>query len=302
LIDRWRTVAVVIDRQGHDRLAILRDTLAAFADLECEPVVLKGMPLSQRLYGDPFVRASDDIDLFIRPAMRAAARRALTGAGWIVVDGAPPWDEVLTLPRSPGAYLEVHERLVTDYLAHVALPDPAIEAVFLDDVPVASISGAMEPAYLAAHLAGHQLAPLLWGIDFLTMWERADRDSRDQALAAASGVGLQRYLGWAIAYASDIDLAAEGDALALDHLGVQGDNRSDRHFSVWRHASLAATPGSSIRAVGACLWPRPIRWDVKAFAARVGWRVGYRGRRAGARAERGPSTKSAANLAVGRGS
>jgi hypothetical protein len=277
VVDRWRTLAVVIDQRGEERLGALEQAVAALEAEGIESLVLKGMPLSARLYGDPFVRASDDIDLFIRPADRPAATRVLVGAGWRLVEGEPPWDELFMRPDASRTYLEVHEMLVTDYLAHIRLPEPTAQVIHVGGSRVRCFAGPMEAVYLAAHLAGHQQTPLLWGIDFLTMWTRLDDRARADARAAARVIGLDRYLQWAIAFASDVDAAGDGDRTALVRLGVRGADRSDTHLSVWRHARLASHPLDAIRAVGACLWPRPIRWNVVALVTLVAKRLRYRG-------------------------
>jgi hypothetical protein len=285
VVDRWRTLAVVIDQRGEARLGALTQALTALEGAGIKPIVLKGMPLSQRLYGNPFVRASDDIDLFIESADRTAATRALRASGWKAVEGKAPWDELFMLPDSSRTYLEVHEALVTDYLAHVRLPPPTGGVVGLAALRVRCFSGPLEPAYLAAHLAGHQLTPLLWGIDFLTLWSGLDEIERQQAFTAAGDVGLERYLQWAIGFASNIDSAANGDEGALLRLGAKGSDRADTHLSIWRHARLASSPLDAVRAVGACLWPRPLRWNVWALATRLAWAIRYRGRSRGASAQ-----------------
>lgn len=45
-------------------------------------IVLKGAPLSQRLYGHPWLRESVDVDMLVVPDALWAAERTLIGAGW----------------------------------------------------------------------------------------------------------------------------------------------------------------------------------------------------------------------------
>ena len=279
VVDRWRTLAVVTHQRGQQRLDALRGVVDAMERNGLEPIVLKGMPLSQQLYGDPFVRTSDDIDLFIHAAERSGAARVLATHGWSLVEGKPPWDELYVAHQPEQTYLEVHESLLNDYLAHRRLAVSETAAVAIDGQTFRALSGSVVPVYLAAHLAGHQLPPLLWGIDFFTLWSALTPAERSDARATAERVRLRGYLEWALAFASSVDRAAEGDRDAAERLGIRGNERADRHMSVVRHARLAGGPIDTVQVIAACAWPRPIRWNVVALAKRIGWGLGYRGRR-----------------------
>ena len=278
VVDRWRTLAVSADRRGRERLALLSNVLEALSERGIAPVVLKGMPLSQRLYGDPFVRASDDIDLLVGAPDRRAARSALESLGWQVIDGAPPWDELFTLGAGSRVYLELHERLVTDYLAHLKLSPRESVDMTIEQVRLRAFAGVDEAAYLAAHLAGHQLPPLLWVVDFHSLWSTLGAADRARASERARVLGFERYLAWALDQASLMERAAHGDERSLVALGVRGADRVDAHLSILRHARLAARPLDAARTVAACLWPRPIRWDVPALASRFLTAMTYRRR------------------------
>ena len=52
------------------------------ADAGVDRLVLKGVPLSQRLYGHPLLRSSADVDLLVAPADARPAEKALLRAGW----------------------------------------------------------------------------------------------------------------------------------------------------------------------------------------------------------------------------
>lgn len=52
-------------------------------------IVLKGVALSARLYGDPFIREAFDVDLLVHPHDAAAAARVLTSLGFSSLDGGP---------------------------------------------------------------------------------------------------------------------------------------------------------------------------------------------------------------------
>ena len=66
-------------RHGLAQLAALKRAtgLLAAADIPC--LVLKGLPLGQRLYGHPLARMARDIDLLVAPRTFQAAERMLLG-------------------------------------------------------------------------------------------------------------------------------------------------------------------------------------------------------------------------------
>jgi hypothetical protein len=273
VVDAWRTHAIAVDQRGRDRLRLLATVAGALSEASIPTVVLKGMALAQRLYGNPFVRASDDIDLYVERSARRGARQVLLDHGWHHENGAPPWDELFSRGPRTMLYLELHEMLVTDYLAHLRLPAPHTAPIDLDGVGVRALDDPIEPAYLAAHLAGHQLPPLLWVVDFHTLWGGMTDAERAVAQRAARGAGLHRYLAWATQQAAAIDLAAEGDRAAIARLGIHDGHRRDDHLSIWRHTRLAPTPLDAGRVFAACVWPRPLRGSLRSALGVAAWRL-----------------------------
>jgi hypothetical protein len=170
-------------------------------------------------------------------------------------------------------YLEVHETLTSEYLSHLRLPNPRTAPIEVGGVVVQTLDDPIEPAYLAAHLAGHQLPPLLWLEDFRTLWEGLTEERRAAARRAADEAGLHRYLAWAVTTASILDRCVEGDPASLAELGVGDEERRDDHLSIVRHARLAPTTLDAWRAIGACLWPRPLRGNWRALLSDTGRRV-----------------------------
>ena len=64
------------------RLRGLQRAAGVLADAGVDRLVLKGVPLSQRLYGHPLLRSSADVDLLVAPADARPAEKALLRAGW----------------------------------------------------------------------------------------------------------------------------------------------------------------------------------------------------------------------------
>ena len=69
-------------QRGFQQLAGLKRALDGLAAAGIPCLVLKGLPLSQRLYGHPLLREAVDIDLLVSPESFRAAERSLLKNGW----------------------------------------------------------------------------------------------------------------------------------------------------------------------------------------------------------------------------
>lgn len=264
--DRWRRAAVATHVRGQQQLDLLRTATQALDDAGVDAVVLKGLPLGERLYGDPFVRCSADIDLFVPATQRAAASASLHALGWRSDDGLAPWHETWSLWRSDVAYhLELHSSLVSDHLTHLPAPVPRAATLRVAGVPVRAHTGEFVAPYLAVHLATHQMPPLLWLVDFASLWGALPAVDRVRAEDAARRAGVSRYLEWARDRAVLIERLAAGDREALGVIGVGSDRRRDMH-SIWRHLALGSSWADRLRVLAAFLIPRRVRGDVPAVA------------------------------------
>jgi len=277
----WRRVAVAVHIRGSHQLELARDATTALDAVGVDAVVLKGLPLGHRLYGDPFVRCMSDIDLFVPAAQRARAAATLGRLGWRSVDGAAPWHETWSSTAGGSEYhLELHSLLVSDHLAHLRSPAPlsVLEAIGGVELPVHT--GDFVAPYLAAHLATHQLPPLLWLVDFATLWATLSDAARGRALDAAGAAGLGRYVAWAAERGLLVERVASGDWDALGALGIDASGRRDTH-SIWRHVALAASNLDRARLLGAFVVPHRVRGNVRALAmytlARLRSRLGALG-------------------------
>ena len=264
--DRWRRAAVATHVRGQQQLDLLRVAMDALRAAGVEGIALKGLPLGQRLYGDPFVRCSADIDLYVPAVQRARASAALESIGWRSDDGQAPWHEAWSIWRADVAYhLELHSSLVSDHLFHLEPPAPGSTTVYVAGVPVRAHAGDFVAPYLAVHLATHQMPPLLWFVDFASLWSSLSAVERVRAEGAALEAGVSRYLAWARDRAVLVDRLAAGDRETLGALGVTSDRRRDIH-SIWRHLALADTVADRVHVMAAFLIPRRVRGDIGAFA------------------------------------
>jgi hypothetical protein len=117
---------------------------------------------------------------------------------------------------------------------------------------------------LAVHLLKHQLPPLLWLIDFHTLWGKMSSDERAVARHIARESRVHRYLEWAVDRASAVLEASGGSHRALRALGFGTQGRRDSYGMV-RLVLLAGSQFDAVAVLGAWFWPRPLRYDWDAF-------------------------------------
>lgn len=281
IVAAWRRVAIAAHIRGGHQLELARDVTMALDAVGVDVVVLKGLPLGLRLYGDPFVRCMSDVDLYVPSAQRGRAAATLRRLGWRSVDGLAPWHETWSSSAGESEYhLELHSSLVSDHLAHLRVPAPLSGRESVAGVELPVHTGDFVAPYLAAHLATHQLPPLLWLVDFATVWATMSDAARRRASDAARAAGLGQYVAWAAGRGRLIERVARGDWDALGALGIDARGRRDTH-SIWRHVTLAASNLDRARLLGAFVVPRRVRGNVRALAtytlARLRRRLGALG-------------------------
>jgi hypothetical protein len=246
VVDQWRALVAAQRARAERHLDTLRDTVSGLEATGTTSVVLKGLPLAQRLYAEFSARPTLDLDLFIPFDQREKADRSLREMGWSHVYGTPPAEALYRRGSARDlCYLEVHSAVLDDaLLAHVSLPEPTYVWETVDGVTLRAERGALQPAALAAHLAKHHLPPLLWLIDLATVWTGLSATERHAAWKAARQHGLHRYLAWAVRLAEVVPRAAAGDPRALRRLGIGARRRHASHSAV-RVAMLSASPRQS---------------------------------------------------------
>lgn len=255
----WRQLYITISARGHVQIAAASEAAAHLQRQGVHPITVKGFPLAATLYGDATARACTDIDWFVPSEERLTTRHALVSGGWIHNGSAPPWDETFERPSSHGTmHLEVHSSLMHPRFEYLPVPAPEYEPMLVEGVAVRRHAGALLPAYLAAHLAQHQAAPLLWDIDFATLWHRLSASERLDSRRAAHKAGLGRYLGWAVRRANRVVRLAEGHRREARALGFDEGGRADVH-PAWRHVWLSPTLAHAARAADGWLRPDWVR-------------------------------------------
>jgi hypothetical protein len=215
--------AITLGFRQRAHLAVLRDTLDLLTARDVDVQCLKGLVLSQLAYGDPFVRPSADLDLLVPTTDRARARAALLGAGWSIVEGIAPFEEAFT-KRVSGELmrLEVHSHLLGDSLAHLPAPEMVSVGIALEEREFPGLSLPLQALSLATHLAGHRVLPLLFAMDWYSIWSRMSDAERRAAERIAEEVRADAYLGRAREVADDVATVLRGGPSAAASLGALG--------------------------------------------------------------------------------
>ena len=252
-------------------LAASRSTLLALGQRGIQPIVLKGPPLSLRLYGESAARVCSDLDWYVPASQHAVVQEVMLSAGWEHVEGEQGAE--LCYGKNGGRgqiYIEVHSSLLHPRYSYLRLPSPQGTPVVIDGIPMVVHSDPLLVGYLSVHLATHRFAPLAWIVDLLACWDSMDTEARTLANEAAELSGIRRYLAWALGRADLVRRAALGDSGAAHELGLREGWRVEAH-PMWRHISMAPTPSKRIRA--AWTWIAPA-WvgagGVSALRATVG--------------------------------
>ena len=281
VVAAWRTEAMWAISLADFWQGLLSETLAQLERSGVSPTVLKGLPLSQKLYGNVAARPCSDLDLHIPLAQRAAAHDALLAAGWRWRIGRAPDEAGYVRERGARmAILEVHSSLLDDGLvAHLPFAAPGRTQLAVGSLAVAAHDDDQLPAFLATHLAKHAMPPMLWFIDFHAFWDRLDQDERSRAWDAAHAARAERYLRWALDRNDDIVAAAGGDSAAIKRLGFSRGTRADRHNAA-RVAWLSSTPIDALRVASAWLLPDVARGDWREIRRVVAHRAAMIVRRA----------------------
>ncbi|MCY4601814.1 MAG: nucleotidyltransferase family protein, partial [Acidobacteria bacterium] len=165
--------------RGLRQLAAMHRIIAALDAAGIPSLVLKGLPLGQRAYGDPFAKRSIDVDLLVPEDVVPAAADVLRTLGWRRV--MPAFRETPLRRRwydsvqkedvftGGGAKVELHRRLFGNRF----LFNPSFDRVQAAAATVAigtrcfrTLGDADQLLYLACHGALHFWYRLKWLCDF----------------------------------------------------------------------------------------------------------------------------------------
>lgn len=168
--------------RGIGQLAAMKRATAALDAAGIPSLILKGLPLSQRVYGGPFAKSSIDIDLLVAEDAFAAAAGVLRAAGWRCT--MPAFRETPARMRwydsvenhhvfaGHQARIELHRRL----LANPCLFDPPFDDLYSRGLivkvgpdPFRTLGDSDQFLYLACHGAFHYWQRVKWLCDFAAL-------------------------------------------------------------------------------------------------------------------------------------
>ncbi|MFN2400325.1 MAG: nucleotidyltransferase family protein [Gemmatimonadaceae bacterium] len=284
---RWADAYHAACTKGHTQLMLLGSIAQAALESEVHCVVLKGPPLAQQLYGDPGVRCSDDLDVYVSQADRRRMRDLVSALGWTFSSGSDLGDETWVLHLGESQfYLEIHSSLTSSRLSYLRAGEPEWTTVPSEGISgtIRVHRGALLPSYLAASVAKHQFSPLARTIDVAALWSSLGESDRAAAYQRADESGLRRHLAWALKRTDALSAAARGDVRELRALGFSAGARSDVRPFV-RDVLLAPSTRDSVRAITSYIWPPWLQSQYGGVVTgtlrriRYHWRAGTLGRR-----------------------
>lgn len=174
----------------------------SFSEAGIPVLVLKGMLLSQQLYGDPFLRSARDIDLMVAPEQFAPASALLMANGYRPVGRAYSERELEVYRRrikeieyvnaTAKVHVEMHDRLFDN--DNLLICDfhslwSARHEISVGGEAALTLPRGLLPVYLCVHGALHGWQRLMWLTDFAASLR--GENAVEAALAQAEKSGLR---------------------------------------------------------------------------------------------------------------
>lgn len=262
---------LAVDRLWHQRLVSdLRQVLEAFDQAGLRAICLKGPLLSERLYPEPSLRVSGDLDLLVDPAAMEPARQVLERIGYRLHLGLPQHARVFE--REGGATVDLHYRASGGFGTSLEA-----ESFIANAVPYRTtqlehawiLSPEDELVYLAVHAARHRFLRLRWLLDLQLFIQRHPDLSGEKIVARGSDLGVSRALaatGTVLAQRLRLALPGHGGRPGLQtRLALAVASWSDvdsqaailKSYRVFWHVTYHALLGES-RVAGARFWLRSL--------------------------------------------
>ena len=282
-------------RRRRDRMRIrglrqreaLNDAAGALAERGISCIVLKGLPLSQRLHGHFLAREAIDMDLLVSPGAFSSAERTLRDRGWHrrrpdfrETPARNRWhaalskDVLLERParagEGPPLALELHRRLLNNpYLLDV--PFERLEAGAVTTVvggrAFRTLCDDDQLPYLACHGLEHCWHRLKWLCDVAALVASMDEPGLERSLDRCGAQGLD------VALAPALALCAKALHVAPARAAASLPFRGRRSVLVER---LARRTWSAPDAWGGVAWTleaKAVKLSMKASLRYVGHEV-----------------------------
>jgi hypothetical protein len=199
---RRRKLALASMRQAAEVIRLSHLFEAAGLDM----LVLKGVVLSQLLYGDVSRRGAGDIDLLVAPRHFMVAHALLESEGYVAVTAPNAGMRDLILRHSgSGQLIELHQR----FSLNPGRLDISFERLWqerslvgIGGREVAALPKGVEASYLAIHGSGHCWSRLSWLVDIAELVllpggaQRLMEEARGFALERAMAIPLLLAQDW----------------------------------------------------------------------------------------------------------
>jgi hypothetical protein len=198
-LERWRLVKQVW--QVHSKTA-LDEILATFDSAAVPSVVLKGPMLGERLYPDPSIRLSADLDVLVAPRDLHRATAALAEIGYQPVSESKArflrkYHYHTVLSRSCPPVLELHFNLSNGFGTVIPAEGFLARAdIYRTGYGAAAriLSPEDEMLYLSVHAAGHRFLRLSWLCDIKLLLRRHPDLDWDAVISRARSLKLHSAL------------------------------------------------------------------------------------------------------------
>ena len=202
--------------RGMRQLAAMERVTAALAAAGIRSLVLKGLPLGQRIYGRPFAKSSIDIDLLVPEGAFSAAGRTLRELGWRLA--MPDFRETPARMRwydsvqkehvytNTDSKIELHRRLLGNrflFSPPFTRLDAGALTVEVGRGRFRTLGDADQLLYLACHGTLHYWQRLKWLCDFAALLRTMEDDSVELAVARGREGRLKNVLAPALLLCRD---------------------------------------------------------------------------------------------------
>ena len=269
----WRRSIQAARLIAHLHLELLVEVQSRAAAVGLTTLAVKGVGLAERAHGAWWVRPSADIDLWAPRTERRGLMMLLAELGWQRHHGEAPGEETFVRQvAGTTVFLEAHSVLLHRALAYLDPPPPVEEVLLVDGRELHFAGGPLLVSLLAAHLAQHWFAPVLWDLDLHGLWTRMTPAERDAARVAAREARMERYLEWILARVDRVRRVGEGDAASLAAFGFTETARRDAH-PWWRIVRLASGPRDALRTTRDWFLPPEMRASPTVFLSRSALRL-----------------------------
>ena len=192
------------------RIAVLTDVVQCLTTSDIDVRVVKGAPLSVRLYGDGVARSYGDHDLLIDPADLNHAIRLLHAEGfegvgddarivdWLLRGRRLPPIPELSMVGRDGTWLDIHASLSRRWFSVGIDPWAFPDSVQIGAIEVPVMPIEHEFLYLAVHGARHGWQRLGWVRDIAAITHRCNDLHWDLIVEASKAAGLDRMVAVAL--------------------------------------------------------------------------------------------------------